>query len=403
MTACPAFSADGPAGIAEALRSVDCMSAHATGAAFARLFGADAMLGPVLTACLTLYVALFAIQLLSGRSAIGLSMLTPRMMGLGLVLTFTTSWIAYQSVIWNLLVGAPDQIASLLAGTRGSATMLFAEQLDRLFGVIADAAQGAQDAAGAATAAPPAQGFTPADLLWLAALMLLLGTVGVLIVARIALAALLAVGPLFILLGLFRGSRGLFEGWLKTAVLFALTPLFAVLLGSGGLAMLSPVVNTLSLAGGDIPLRVAVTVFLGAAVYCALMLIVMKVTTALTLGWRLPSFGADAPSRPGDGASWRNAAPAPSPATSFAQGARNASSPDHVRALVSGIAAMPSPSAPAPADYGERVRVLMAAPPLSSAPSPAISAATPDERTRGVGARFRSAPPALLSCKESNP
>jgi hypothetical protein len=65
---------------------------------------------------------------------------------------------------------------------------------------------------------------SPAGLLNLSALMLLLGTVGVLIVARLALAALLALGPVFIILALFKGTRGLFEGWLKTAVLFAVVP-----------------------------------------------------------------------------------------------------------------------------------------------------------------------------------
>jgi type IV secretion system protein VirB6 len=36
-------------------------------------------------------------------------------------------------------------------------------------------------------------------------------------VARIALAAVMALGPVFIVLALFRGTRGLFEGWLKAA------------------------------------------------------------------------------------------------------------------------------------------------------------------------------------------
>ena len=36
-------------------------------------------------------------------------------------------------MIWNLLVGAPDQIASLLIGSQGSATSLFADRLDTIF------------------------------------------------------------------------------------------------------------------------------------------------------------------------------------------------------------------------------------------------------------------------------
>ncbi len=58
------------------------------------------------------------------------------MMTLGLVLTFATSWIAYQSVVWNLATGAPDEIASVLVGSKGSATLLFAQQLDGFFSAI---------------------------------------------------------------------------------------------------------------------------------------------------------------------------------------------------------------------------------------------------------------------------
>jgi type IV secretion system protein VirB6 len=83
---------------------------------------------------------------LTGRSSLSLTALTPRMLGLGLALTFATSWAAYQNVVWNLLVGAPDQIASILIGSRGSATELFANRLDQLFTAVADAAAAAQSA-----------------------------------------------------------------------------------------------------------------------------------------------------------------------------------------------------------------------------------------------------------------
>ena len=81
---------------------------------------------------------------------------------------------------------------------------------------------------------------------------------------------MLALGPIFIICGLFEGSRGLFEGWLKAAVLFALTPLLAVLIGGATIAMLSPMLDSLAAAGGQVPLRLTTTLFLAAAVYCAL-------------------------------------------------------------------------------------------------------------------------------------
>ena len=286
MSTCPTFGDGGPSGIAEALRVVDCMSGEAAQFAFARLFGSDALLGQALTAALTLYIAFYAIGLLTGRTSLSVSSLTPRMMTLGIALTFATSWVAYQSVIWNLLVGAPDQIASLLIGTQGSATTLFADRLDTIFAVVAQAAAATE----AASAGVPDTGSIASgpDLLWLSALLLLLGTVGVLLVARIALAAMLALGPIFIICGLFEGSRGLFEGWLKAAVLFAITPLLAVLIGGATIAMLSPMLDSLAAAGGQVPLRLTTTLFLAAAVYCALMVLTLKIAGTMVAGWRLP-------------------------------------------------------------------------------------------------------------------
>jgi type IV secretion system protein VirB6 len=289
VSTCPTFGDGGPSGIAEALRVVDCMSGEAASFAFSRLFGSDALLGQALTLALTLYIAFYAIGLLTGRTSLSVSSLTPRMMTLGIALTFATSWVAYQSVIWNLLVGAPDQIASLLIGSQGSATSLFADRLDTIFAVVAQAAALTEaNTAGLEQSTSLASG---PDLLWLSALLLLLGTVGVLLVARIALAAMLALGPIFIICGLFEGSRGLFEGWIRAAVLFALTPLLAVLIGGATIAMLSPMLDSLAAAGGQVPLRLTTTLFLAAAVYCALMALCLKIAGTMVAGWRLP-FGS---------------------------------------------------------------------------------------------------------------
>lgn len=283
MNGCRSFGADGPDGIGSALRSIDCQTAEGTAHAFERLFGSHGGLLPALTLVLTLYVAWTAVGLLTGRARIGLSGMTPRMLTLGAVLTFATSWAAYQGVVWNLLVGAPDQIAGLLLGTHGSATTLFADRLDRLFGAVTEAAQAAQNAQGG-----DAKGWQPADVLWAATMLLLLGTAGILVTARIALAALLALGPIFLVLAIFRGTRGLFEGWLKAAVLFAVVPLFAVLIGGGAIVILTPIAENL---GSEPTMQQAATVFLGAAVYCALMAMVLKVASQLVAGWR-PGSGA---------------------------------------------------------------------------------------------------------------
>ncbi|MFL6759414.1 type IV secretion system protein [Sphingomonas sp.] len=291
MTQCQPFTADGPAGVADALSKVDCLASDATAVSFGRLFGAHGSFQTALTIILTLYVALLAFNILTGRSALRVSVLTPRMMTLGLVLTFATSWIAYQSVVWNLAMGAPDEIASVLVGTRGSATTIFAQQLDGVFTAITDAASAITPAAAAAPGMPAAAAVptmaSPANILSIAGLILLLGTVGVLVVCRLALAALLILGPIFIVLALFDGTRGLFEGWLKSVAMFALVPLLTVIMGSGALVAISPMVAGLGEGGAEISLRSAVSILVASIIYVALMLVVFKVAASLTKGWRM--------------------------------------------------------------------------------------------------------------------
>ncbi|MCW3796886.1 type IV secretion system protein [Sphingomonas sp. BN140010] len=397
MSDCPTLTPDGTAGVADALRVVDCASANATASAFGRLFGPDGGLGTALTLLLTLYVGLLAVNLLSGRSRLGLNMLTPRMLAFGLVLTFATSWMAYQSVVWNLLTGAPDQIASVITGQGGSATAAFASRLDDLFTAVASAAEAASTpapmtATGVTPAPAQAAGWTAGDVLWLAAMLLLLGTVGVLLVARIALAALLAVGPVFIVLALFRGTHGLFVGWLKGAVMFAVVPLFTVLIGGAALVLLAPVVAELK--GGAITMRAAVTMFLGAAVYVALMVLVLRVSGTIVSGWRI---GGRDPVETGGTRTAQVVTLAASGASLGEVGtvaggngaAASTNTSDRVRAIVDATRG-PANDRGGPAAADRRTAIVTAAGRSSSddgytaAPSPPR-----DQRLRGVGARFR--------------
>lgn len=325
MSQCTPFGADGPSGVADALGKVDCLASDATAVSFGRLFGEHGSFQVALTIILTLYVALLAFNLLTGRSALKVSVLTPRMMTLGLVLTFATSWIAYQSVVWNLATGAPDEIASVLVGTKGSATTIFAQQLDSVFNAITDAASAAAPSAAPAAPGVPATVAvptmaSPANILSIAGLILLLGTVGVLVVCRLALAALLIIGPVFIVLALFEGTRGLFEGWLKSVVTFALVPLLTVVMGSGALVAINPMVVGLGAGGAPIELKSAVSILVASIIYVALMLVVFKVASSLTKGWRASRSQAQVHSPPAVAgfASYQERTLTPAPAASAA-------------------------------------------------------------------------------------
>ena len=373
-------------GIAASLRAVDCAASDVTAQAFGSLFAPGGSLVPVLTILLTLYVALFALALILGRGNLSVRSLMPKFITLGLVLTFGTSWAAYQGVVWNLAVATPDWLASMLTDDRGSATATFAAKIDVVFAAVQQASEGQGDDISA---------FSPPGMMWMGAMLLLLGTVGVLVTARIALALLIALGPIFVVLGLFNGTRGLFTGWLKGVVMLALTPLFAVLGGSVMLELAVPVLSSLSIMPGQIEPQPAMAFFMIGAVHMALMIMVLKVAGTMVAGWRV--FGL-VPAK--DGAAdtqsttpLRSPTAAPSEAVRSMDGAATVGSGSRrisVPAAISPQAANDA-GAPSGSGYGATVsretRIVGGA----SAGGQVQSPNTGTSRTRGIGNRFRPA------------
>ncbi len=272
---CAQIAAQAGSGVAAALRAVDCTAGQVTSEAFGRLFAPGGSMATVLTILLTLYIAIFGLQLLTGRSSLGVRALTPRMITIGLVLTFATSWVAYQSVVWNLVVGGPNQLAGILTGVDGSATDVFAQKIDVVFLAIQEASQGQDDISA----------FSPPGMMWMGAMLFMLGTLGLLVTAKIALAILLALGPVFVVMALFNGTRGLFAGWLKGVVMLALAPLFAVLGGTIMLELAVPILSRLVATPGEINAQAAMGFFMIGAVHVALMFLVLKTTATMVGGW----------------------------------------------------------------------------------------------------------------------
>ena len=390
-------------GIGASLRGVDCLASEMAQSAFGRLFGSQGALVPALTILLTMFIALFAFALITGRTRIGLSSLTPRMVTLGLVLTLATSWVAYQTIFWNLAVGAPDQIASLITGGQGSATQQFGDKIDIVFAAIQEASgQGASQ--GAEQGSQDAQGggdngvstFSPEGLMWLGATLLLLGTVGVLVTAKIALAVLMAIGPVFVVLALFPGTRGLFVGWLRGLVMLAITPLFAVLGGTMMLELAIPVINSLAPVPGQIDARAAMAFFLVGAVHVSLMALVLKTAATMVAGWRVFGIGGSAEQQDRD--SGPIPAPAPSPASTVyaeaQQGAAMAGSSSARRIAISGIAAGVAAN-DATSGGGGSTRTITEIRNIGQAGSQQSPLQPSISRTRGLGNSFRAAPPKL--------
>ncbi|WP_298468307.1 type IV secretion system protein [uncultured Erythrobacter sp.] len=379
-TTCDLAAQEMGTGVAAALTAVDCIASQVSEQAFGRIFGTDGQLAVVLTTLLIFYVAFFGISLMLGRSNLSVRSLLPKMMTLGLVLTFATSFAAFSTVFYNLFVLGPDQVASVLTDTDGSATYTFAQKLDVVFVAVQQASTGQVDISA----------FSPPGMMWVGAMLLLLGTVGLLVTARIGLALLLAVGPIFVVMALFNGTRGLFTGWLKGVVMLSLAPLFAVLGGTIMLELAVPILAALVSVPGEIDQQAAMAFFLVGAVHVALMFMVLKVTSSMVAGWQV--FGL-VPSKDMErGADTSRTPPAAAPAPQPNRAAQVA--PVAVAAVGQRRAeAAPAQPSIAANDTGSGAGTTTRETKVyatSSGGGQVTPLNPPTSRTRGIGNRFRS-------------
>ena len=340
MAKCAAI--DATAGSAETMvNTVDCYMQSTVQAGYANLLGPGSVFGYALTIALTVYVAIVGYRLIFGRSTLSMGEMAPRMLLIGAVLALTSNWATYQMLVYDVLTDGPQEIVSAInpSSSQGSSVN---QRVDMLSGRMVDLADAwtefdaqpqnaAPDAAvmaeqkGEADILPPTvTGITaiiaPKDslgpnMLMLSALLLVLASAGVLVVAKIILGLLLLLGPLFAVLGLFAGTRGLTLGWARAAVLMALVPVMATITAAGSTAVIEPVLAEMYVSAnqGIFSLRAALTILVIVLITVAVAVQLFRIGRTIVSGWTISlqsNTAAHAPQVQGTQAAIATSAPA---------------------------------------------------------------------------------------------
>jgi type IV secretion system protein VirB6 len=306
------------AGSAETMvNTVDCYMQSNVQAGYANLLGANSPFSYALTIALTIYVAFIGYRLIFGRSSLNIGEMAPRMILIGAVLALTSNWATYQVLVYDVLTDGPQEIAAAINPGTGKAAGLNA-RIDVLSGRMVDLADAwtafdarpeATMAAGlptdakalpdalAPTAATATAFVLPKDslgpnMLLISAVLLVLASAGVLVVAKIILGLLLLLGPVFAALGLFASTRGLTLGWARAAVLMALIPVMAMMTSAGAITVLEPLLTDMIVAAGQgvFSLRPALTILVVVIIMVAVSVQLFRVVRTIVGGWTL-SFG----------------------------------------------------------------------------------------------------------------
>jgi type IV secretion system protein VirB6 len=247
MIACPVPGNDMPQ-MRALLLTVDCNSRLFAEAGYRALTDNGGIFPAALTALLTIYVALIGYRLLFGIAGARIADGPIVALKIGAIIALTVNWTTFQTLVFDVASKAPIEFARTVAGPMGpkSGDLVGAAQAsyDEL---IADAKAIAKQGALKSNAGTQEGSETnAANQLFDAAQTLFMATVGVLAIALIAVGVLSALGPIFIALFLFDGTRGLFAGWVRALVTAAIVPMVGWAITTLMLVALRPGLATLA-------------------------------------------------------------------------------------------------------------------------------------------------------------
>lgn len=228
----------------------DCQAATIGSSGWLALSAPGSQVSLFSTILLTVLIALIGYRLILGHVPnIREGVLT--IARIGVVLTFATSWEAYRTVVYDVALRAPSEIAAGIGGAAqlpGTAGLMgdHLDVVDRQFQTLAIAGVGGPVRFDVAQQYPPPlfAGFHTFAL-GASRTAFIIGILGSLGSLRLLIGILLALGPLFFGFVLFNSTRGLFGGWIKVLAGAALGSVIVSIIVGVELALLEPWLNQL--------------------------------------------------------------------------------------------------------------------------------------------------------------
>ncbi len=244
--ACPAIIT-GDQFLNRALAHIDCQAQVIGSYGYLALAQPGSLASTLVTGLLTLFIAFFGIRLLFGPQP-GARDVVMDVIKIGIVLALAFSWPAFRTLVHDVTLKGPAEIASAIQVGAGQAARadlqtrlqtadnriaeLTAIGTGRNTGQLIDSEASGESFA--STALEDDAAFGSARLVYIASVI---GTLGLL---RIGAGVLLALAPIVAGLYLFTQSRGIFAGWLKALTFTIGGSIAASLVLSVQLAMLEP-------------------------------------------------------------------------------------------------------------------------------------------------------------------
>jgi type IV secretion system protein VirB6 len=234
--------------VAQAIAHIDCQAQSIGAYGYGALADPGSVVSLALGGLLSLFIAIFAIRLMAGEP-IGQRDLLADGLRVAIVLTLATSWPAWRTLGYDLVIKGPAEISAPLtqaASLTPQGSTLIARLQAADDGIVLLTVYGTGRNTGGTTRSDRIgdsfRGVAVADQEGLAngRIGFLAGALGALGIVRLGAGLLLALAPLMAGLLLFAGTRDLFFGWLRALGAFALGAIAVPVVLAVELAILEP-------------------------------------------------------------------------------------------------------------------------------------------------------------------
>lgn len=187
------------------------------------LSGVMSAVSPVAHQCFVLYVIMWGFAMYRGLIQEPILDGTFRLMRVGIILYFATNLGAYSGQISDNLIALPDYLANLMGGSG-----MVSSSKSALDKILSDSISlGAAYWEMGSIFSNPGPYFYSL-MIWISTIICVCYAAFLLILSKVMLALLMAIGPIFILLLMFESTKRFFDAWIGQAINYALVSAFSV-------------------------------------------------------------------------------------------------------------------------------------------------------------------------------
>lgn len=181
---------------------------------------------PIFSSLMILWVVIYGYMLMYGQIQAPAKTFIFKIIQIGFIFTLGLTASFYNGIVVDFLMFAPNQLSSVISGATNSTS---ASSLDSLFQKVFDLSDKAWEQGGLLDG-NIGMYFISIAILFFGGILTLI-TASLILLSKLLLAALLAVGPVFIALVLFNSTQRFFESWLNQIVNTGLILVLATAIG----------------------------------------------------------------------------------------------------------------------------------------------------------------------------